>query len=87
MTCWCISLAQAGLVERSHRLPYSAAIWDDLKLSFGSFIPLCDMTLTTQQLNLFTFFFFVSKSGKRISMLNDCRNKSFTPQEFWRPAP
>ena len=45
--------------------------WDDLKLSFGSFI---DMKFTMKQLN-FSTFFFVPKSGKRISILSSCRDK------------
>ena len=59
--------------------------WDELKLSFGSFI---DMKLTTEQLIiLFTFFVIVPKSGKRISMLSICRDKSLAHQDLCRPAP
>ena len=51
----------------------------------GSFI---DMKVTMKQLVFSTFFSFVLKSGKRISMLGSCRdNKSLAHQDLWRPAP
>ena len=55
-----------------------------MKLSFGSFI---DMKFTMKQLIYSTFFSFVPMSGKRILMLNSCRDKSLAHQDLWRPAP
>ena len=61
--------------------------WDESKLSFDSFVPLYDKGTSWGFLILFTFFFMVPKSGKRISMLSVCRDKSLAHQDLWRPAP
>ena len=34
-----------------------------------------------------TFFYFIPESGKRISMLSPCRDKSLANQDLWHPAP
>ena len=60
--------------------------WDESKLSFDSFIPLYDKGTSWDFLILFTFFSFVPKSGKRISMLSICRDKGLAHQDLWRPA-
>ena len=51
--------------------------WDESKLSFDSFISL---------LILITFFSFIPKSGKRISILSMCRDQGLAHQDLWRPA-
>ena len=60
--------------------------WDELKLSLNSIISLIDIRFTTKQLMFSTFFSFVPKSGKRISMLIPYRNKSLARQDFITPS-
>ena len=58
-----------------------------LLIAIGTLIPLYDKGTSWDFLILFTFFSFVPKSGKRISMLSICRDKDLAHQDLWRPAP
>ena len=59
---------------------------DELKLSFDSLISLHEKGTSWDFPILIAFFYFVPKSGKRMSMLSICRDKGLADRHLWRPA-